>query len=125
MAYLREFYLRPTEDPAYVPDQLEINDELESTVQQIKMTLFTNRGEVLGEPNFGVEVEKYLFEFSIDPFLLTKDAGGQLDAYVTESKKRKITVTPASYPDQTSGREIFVLLINIPEVKLPISIFYD
>jgi hypothetical protein len=125
MAQLRDFYLRPESDPAHRPDQLEIYDELESTLQQIKMTLFTKRGEVLGEPNFGVDVEKYLFEFSIDPFALTRDAQNQINSYVTETRKRTIGVRPASYADERANREIFVLLIDIPEIKTPLSIFYD
>ena len=79
MSQLRDFYLRPETDPAYRPEQLEVHEDLESALQQIKMTLFTKKGEVLGEPDFGLEVEKYLFEFTIDPFALTKEAGGQLE----------------------------------------------
>lgn len=125
MAQLRDFYLRPEGDPAFRPDQLEVYDDLESALQQIKMTLFTNKGEVLGEPDFGLQVEKYLFEFTIDPFNLTKEAGGQINKYVGEARKRNITVKPATYSDEKSNREIFVLLIDLPELKNPLSIFYD
>lgn len=125
MAQLRDFYLRPESDPAYRPDQLEVYDELESTVQQIKMTLFTRKGEVLGDHTFGLQVDKYLFEFSIDPFALTSEAQSQIGLYVLESRKRSITVKPASYQDERSNREIFVLLIDIPEVKNSLSFFYD
>jgi hypothetical protein len=125
MAQLRDFYIRPEGDPAFRPEQLEVYDELESALQQIKMTLFTKKGEVLGEPEFGLEVEKYLFEFTIDPFALTKEAGGQINKYVGEARKRNITVKPASYNDATSNREIFVLLIDVPELKNPLAIFYD
>jgi hypothetical protein len=125
MSQLRDFYLRPETDPAYRPNQLEVYDDLESAIQQIKMTLFTRKGEVLGDPDFGVELEKYLFEFSIDPFGLTKEAGGQINKYVGEARKRDITVKPASYADDRAGREIFVLLIDVPELKNQLSIFYD
>ena len=125
MSKLRDFYLRQENDPAFRPDQLEVYDELESALQQIKMTLFTRKGEVLGEPDFGVDVEKYLFEFNIDPLLLSRDAGEQINKYVTEARKRNITVKPASYADDRANREIFVLLIDVPELKNPISIFYD
>jgi hypothetical protein len=125
MAQLRDFYLRPESDPAFRPEQLEVYDSIESTVQQVKMTLFTRKGEVLGEPDFGIDVEKYLFEFTIDPFILTKEAEGQISKYVSEAKKRTIGVRPAKYADDRANRDIFVLLIDIPELKKPISIFYD
>ena len=73
MANFRDIYIKSEEDPGFRPDQVEVYDELEAVLQQIKMTLFTNKGEVLGEPDFGLQVEKYLFEFSVNPFLLTNE----------------------------------------------------
>lgn len=125
MSQIRDFYLRLETDPAYRPDQLEVYDDIESTLQQIKMTLFTKKGEVLGEPDFGMEVEKYLFEFTIDPFALTKEATSQINRYVGGARKRNITIKPASYADDRALRDIFVLLIDIPEVTNSLAIFYD
>ena len=125
MANLRDFYIRRDDDPAYRANQYEVYDATESMLQQIRMTLFTRKGEVLGEPDFGLEVDKYLFEFDIDPFSITKEASAQLSKYVGETRKRDVTVRPASYPDWNSTREIFVLLIDIPDINNTISIFYD
>jgi phage baseplate assembly protein W len=125
MAQIRDFYIRSSNDPAFQPNQLEVYDDLESMLQQIRMTLFTQKGEVLGEPDFGVNVEQYLFEFSIDPFSLTREAAAQINNYVGETRKRPISIKPAKYADDRAGREIFVLLIDVPELKSPLSIFYD
>ena len=125
MAQLRDFYFRDQTDPAFRADQLEVYDGLEETLQQVKMTLFTRKGEVLGEPGFGIDVEKYLFEFTVDPFALSKEATDQINTYVGESRSRDIKARPATYNDTRAGREIFVLLIDIPDVKNALSIFYD
>ena len=125
MSKLRDLYIRKEDEPGFDQDRLEVFDELESTIQQIKMTLFTRRGEVLGEPNFGVEVERYLFEFSIAPFGIKQDATDQINAYVSGARKKNITVSPASYQDDKVGREIFVLLIDVPELNNQLSVFYD
>ena len=66
MAQLRDFYTRTTDDSKYLSDRVEVSDDLESAIQQVKMTLFTKKGEVLGEPDFGVDIDSYLFEYSID-----------------------------------------------------------
>jgi hypothetical protein len=125
MTNLRDFYTRTGEDPKYLGDRLEVSDELESAIQQVKMTLFTKKGEVLGEPDFGIDLDGYLFEYSIDPARLAKDATGQINKYVAEGRKRQITVTPSLYSDDKANRDIFVLLINIPELKNSIAMFYD
>lgn len=125
MANLRDFYTRTNEDPKYLEDRVEISDELESAIQQVKMTLFTRKGEVLGEPDFGIDMDGYLFEYAVDTSRLGRDAMGQVNKYVGEARKRQITVSPALYPDDRSNRDIFVLLINIPELKNSIVMFYD
>ena len=125
MAGLRDFYTRTTEDPRDLGDRLEMSDELESAIQQVKMTLFTRKGEVLGEPDFGIELDSYLFEYSIDPSRLGKEATSQINKYVTEARKRQITVSPSLYPDDRANRDIFVLLIDIPETKNSFALFYD
>ena len=109
---IRDFYMRSLDDPKYIKDTLETTDEIEEIVSQIRMTLLTEKGEVLGEPNFGVDVNKYLFEFDIDPFSLSGSAEQQIDKYVTGSRKRDIQVRPGKYTDDRD-RQIFVLSINI------------
>ena len=125
MANLRDFYTRTMEDPKYLGDRVEISDELESAIQQVKMTLFTKKGEVLGEPDFGIDLDSYLFEYSVDPMSLSQDATSQINKYVAEARKRQISVSPSMYPDEQSNRDIFVLLIYIPELKNSIAMFYD
>ena len=56
MADVRDFYMRSESDPQFRKDQLEVYDEIEATVDKIKMTLGTKKGEVLGEYNFGDKV---------------------------------------------------------------------
>lgn len=117
--------MREEADPAYQEGRLEVYDDLESAIQQIRMTLFTKKGEVLGEPNFGLDVEKYLFSYNIDPFVLSKEADQQINSYVSEARKRAFKISPASYNDTKSERQIFVLNIEVPEIKTPLSIFFD
>ena len=125
MAQLRDFYTRTDEDPKYLNDKVEVSDDLESTIQQVKMTLFTKKGEVLGEPDFGIDLNKYLFEYDIDPMSLSHEATSQVNKYVAEARKRQVTVNPSLYPDDKSNRDILVLLIDIPELKNSIAMFYD
>lgn len=125
MVQLRDFYTREGGDAKYEDDRLEISDDLESAIQQVKMTLFTNKGEVLGELDFGLDIEKYLFEYNIDSDGIARDASAQINKYSGQLTKRSISVDSTVYPDQVSNRDIFVLLINLPEQEDPIAIFYD
>ena len=58
---MKDFNLRDESDPNYNPNVLEVNDDIEALIYQVKMPLGTNRGEVLGEFDFGCELEGLLF----------------------------------------------------------------
>lgn len=125
MSSLRDFYTRTLDDPRFLGDRVEISDELESAIQQVKMTLFTKKGEVLGEPDFGLQFENYLFEYDIDPMSLAQEGADQINKYVSEGRKRQITLSPSIYQDEKANRDILVLLVNIPEIKSQLAMFYD
>ena len=124
MANTRDFYMRSETDPIYRPDQIEIYDEIESCVNQVKMTLLTNKGEVLGEPGFGLSVEKYLFDFELDPFKLAETANGAIQTYVSESRKRKVSAKP-SYITDEKDRKVYLLQISIEGRRSPFAVLYD
>lgn len=124
MADIRDFYMRNENDPLYRDDQIEVYDEIESAVSNVKMTLLTNKGEVLGEPGFGLDIEKYLFDFEIDPFVLADGAQYQIDKYVSESKKRNIKVSP-TYTTDERDRKVYALQISIDSRKSAFAVLYE
>lgn len=124
MANVRDFYTRTEGDPKFRPDQVEVYDELEACITQVRMTLLTNKGEVLGESDFGIQVEKYLFDFDLNPFQLADEANGQVGKYVSESKRRNITMNPY-YINDEKGNKQYVLNINIDGRNSKYSILYS
>lgn len=62
MANLKEIYCIPANESRYVSNTVEITSELDTIIQQVDLLLFTNKGDVLLMPEFGCNLEKYLFE---------------------------------------------------------------
>lgn len=121
---IRDFYMRPESDPRFRPDQIEVYDEIEACINQVKMTLLTRKGEVLGEPQFGLQIEQYLFDFDVDSNSLSEEAQSQVTSYVTEAKKRQVKIEPG-YSQDDKGREIYILKIEIDGRRSPFAILYD
>jgi hypothetical protein len=119
---VRDFYMRSEEDPNYKKGILEVSDNTEEAISQVKMTLLTEKGSVLGDPDFGLDVNRYLFDFDIDPFGLSNNANNQIDKYVSASKLKNITVEPSKFTDDRD-RDVFVLEIGI-DGDNPFGIFY-
>ena len=59
---LREIYCIPNTESRYKENVVEINTELDTLIQQVDLLLFTNKGDVLLMPEFGCNLEQYLFE---------------------------------------------------------------
>jgi len=58
---IKEIYMRDPSDPLYSPDTLEVNNDVEVLLGQIRMVLYTKPGDVLGAYDFGYNLEDNLF----------------------------------------------------------------
>lgn len=57
-----DIYAIPEEERRYKDNVVELKNPLDILIQQIDLLLFTNKGEVLLMPEFGCNLEEYLFE---------------------------------------------------------------
>lgn len=89
---LKEIYCKIQADPTYQDDVLEHQDLYEAALSKIRMILLTNKGDVLGDPDFGTSLEDYVFETKISGEDIKKIILQQIVAYVPESEFFNITV---------------------------------
>jgi|JI61114BRNA_FD_contig_31_5616341_length_664_multi_2_in_0_out_0_2 phage baseplate assembly protein W len=74
----REIYTRDPNDPNYKEDSLETSDEIETLLGQLRMILLTNRGEIIGAPNFGVSLEETIFSLDYNEYAIRSALNDQL-----------------------------------------------
>ncbi len=79
---LKDIYAIPEEEPRYKNDVLEITSELDEIIQQVDMILFTNKGDVLGMPDFGCNLSRYLFDTSYDENLIKQIIMSQIRSFI-------------------------------------------
>lgn len=79
---LREIYAIPENESRYKPDVLEINNELDTIIQQVDMILFTKPGDVLMMPEFGLNLEEYLFETQWNEDIIRNKILSQINSFV-------------------------------------------
>lgn len=88
---VREIYCKLPTDADYVA-QVESNDDAANLLQQIKIVLGTKPGEVLGNPMFGCDLEKYLFLMNFDKEEIIQMVQTEIYQYVKYDTS-KFTVT--------------------------------
>lgn len=79
---LRDIYLRNEDDPKYVADKMEENDNIQDLVEQLKMMFATSPGEVIAYPYYGLNLESMLFEFDFEQSDILKEIDRQYFEYI-------------------------------------------
>lgn len=88
----RDIYMRDPLDRNYKEGILETSDTLEQLIGQIKMMLFTNRGEVLGAPDFGASLEEHLFTLGFNAASLRSVLRDQTEKFIPMAAANKYAV---------------------------------
>ena len=56
-----DFYIKYIGDPNYQTNVVQNNGEIEQLLTQIETTLFTRKTDVLGQPDFGCNLEDLVY----------------------------------------------------------------
>lgn len=86
----RELYTRSPSDPNYKQDTLETTDEIEALLGQLRMIMFTNRGEIIGAPDFGINLEETLFSLDFNEYAIRSALHDQVMMFCPMAEKYSV-----------------------------------
>jgi hypothetical protein len=87
-----EFYVKNIGDPKYQSDKLQQDNEISMLLTQIETILFTRRGDVLGEPEFGTNLEDYVYELQYNNYQIKNIVSKQISSYIPLASKYNVAV---------------------------------
>jgi hypothetical protein len=76
-----EIYNRDPGDFGYKEGIIETTDPIEICIGQLKMLLLTNKGEVLGDPEFGISLDELVFSLELSETSIKKEIDFQINTY--------------------------------------------
>ena len=79
-----DFYILYQGQPKYDSTELIEDELIRVIVQKYQMVIFTNKGEVLGDPDFGANLEEILFEFRVSEDYVKGKIQEQIETYIPE-----------------------------------------
>ena len=79
-----DFYIIDKTDPSYTANQVIEDDIIAVILQKYKMILFTNKGDVMGNPDFGGDLEMLLNETKVSAAYVEKNLNAQITDYIPE-----------------------------------------
>lgn len=87
-----DLYFKMDTYPYYDTDEIEITDRLELLLQEIEMILTTSKGSVLGDPDFGLSLDSYIWSTSKGSSHIKQDAENQINKYISSDALRGIAL---------------------------------
>ena len=78
---IRDIYSRDIEAPKYNEQTLEVSDTLSQLIIKIENCLFTTKGDVLGSPGMGANLDELIFSLVLSENTIENNINSQITAY--------------------------------------------
>tara|TARA_R110000803_G_scaffold109426_4_gene177817 strand:+ start:3592 stop:3948 length:357 start_codon:yes stop_codon:yes gene_type:complete len=92
-----DFYVKDLGDPNFDVNKVHSESELAQVLTQIETMLFTNRGDVMGDPEFGANLEDLVYTLNSNEQEIQAIVRNQLDIYVPLAQKYDTRITVQFY----------------------------
>lgn len=102
-----ELYIKALGDPNYRDDQMESDEEIQMMLTQIETLIFTNKGEVMGDPEFGLNLEDYVYSFMYNDDMLKGVVGNAISRYIPLSSIYPVNVE-VSYTTESDRNAVYI-----------------
>lgn len=79
-----DFYITNPNEPTFNQYQVIEDDIINVIIQKYKLILFTNKGDVMGDPNFGGDLEYLLFQTKVSNDYVKNSIITQINTYIPE-----------------------------------------
>ena len=104
-----DFYIGYPGHPLYrTPDIIE-DDVVRVVIQKYEVIIFTNKGELLGDPNFGADLVKLLHETRISAESVEADIKAQIADYIPEIDGLEYELSVEFLEDPERHQEVMVV----------------
>lgn len=114
-----DFYVKYPGHPRFNDLEIIEDEIIRVIIQKIEMVLFTNKGELLGDPNFGADLIRYLHKTLVSADFVKQDIQEQVTRYIPELNgiDYGLTVSFAKNPNNFSDMMFIDFKIKEYEVN--------
>ena len=103
--------LKTEGDPMYIPDELELQNEVEILKQQIAMILYTRKHDVMGERMLGANLEDLIYSLRSTEGLIESTVMTQIKMFCPAANRYTVKARVNFFKGTT--RDIAILDITI------------
>ena len=113
-----DFYIIDSSDPTYTQGQIIEEDIINVILQKYKVILFTNKGDVMGEPNFGGDLELLLNQTKVSDVYVKDQLHTQIGSYIPELINMNYTLDVVFTQDVVNYYDIMYIYFKIADFEV-------
>jgi phage baseplate assembly protein W len=89
----KEINIRYQGHPKFLSTKVIEDNIIEVIIQKLEMILFTRKGSVIGDSDFGCDIEFYLWQTRVPANIIKKNIQDQIIKYIPELTSMEYTIT--------------------------------
>ena len=113
-----DFYIEYPGHPRFRDLQIIEDDVVRVILQKWEMILFTNKGELFCDPEFGGDLPKYLHETRLSAETIESELRAQVREYITELESINYTLEVNFYEDPERYQEYMEINFQIADYEV-------
>lgn len=108
-----DFYIGYPGHPKFRSAEIIEDEVVRVIIQKYEMIIFTNKGELLGDPNFGANLTALLHETRLSAQAVEADIRAQISDYISELDNLEYGLTVEFFMDPERYQEYMVINFTI------------
>lgn len=108
-----DFYIGYPGHPRFKDPGLIEDDIIRIIIQKYEMIIFTTKGEVFGDLDFGTNLEELLFETKVSSEVVEAIIEGQISNYINELNGINYTLTVSFFEDPERYQDYMEITFSI------------
>lgn len=118
MIDFKDFYIEYPGHPSFVDKRIIEDDVIRVIIQKYETILFTNKGELLGDSDFGGDLEKLLYETKVSSQYVESEITKQIIKYIPEILNVDFKLEAAFVEDTGNYQEILFINFEIKDYRV-------
>ena len=114
----RDFYIGYEGHPRFTINKIITDDIIRVIVQKYEMILFTNKGELFGDPNFGCDLTKLLYETKISAEAVKSTIIVQINTYISELQGTNYTLEVTFQQDPENYQDVLQIDFQLADYEV-------
>jgi phage baseplate assembly protein W len=114
----KDHYIGFIGHPKFIVNKIIEDDPIRVIIQKYEMLIFTNKGELLGDPDFGCDLLRILFQTRISNTNVKNTIIQQINKYIPEIAGTEYSLNVSFVDNPDKYQEIMVIDFQLTDYKV-------